>query len=66
MRVIRMSDIGCSSGRSFYLPPSFSQGGFVMDDGEYQELDEDTEELVEAISVPVQARATRLLEGTRC
>ena len=68
MRVIRMADLGCSSGRTSGCLNSFS--GFVMDDGEWNEFDEATEELLEEVvqpvAVPVVGRATRLLQGTRC
>lgn len=68
MRVIRMSDLGCSSGRTSGCLNSFS--GFVMDDREWSEVDESTEELIEdvvqSVAVPVTSRATRLLQGTKC
>ena len=66
MKVIRMADIGVSSGRSSSGLNSFGSG-FVMDDGEWlEDHDEEVEELVEAVCLPVVARAARLLAGTKC
>lgn len=68
MRYIRMSDLGVSSGRGSYSLSSFGSG-FVMDDQEWLEEDpneELIEEVCKPVAVPVSARSTKLLVGTRC